>query len=253
MDLIISDNRPSIVHSKIPSVYITHQLQLPRGSGSSIANFIHQKRYAKYQHIWVPDVTSFPNLSGYLGRSIIKSIPIHYLGLLSNYEAKNHKNEYEYTAILSGPEPQRSILEEKIIHLFSHLKGKKMLVRGSTQPLAFASRIDKDTCVIDVAKNLQVQEILSRSTCVICRSGYTSLMDLVSAQKKAILIPTLGQPEQEYLAKHMQQNNWFRVINQDALTATFLKNESQQMLQPPVLEKFTKDVLRGWLDSLFSR
>ena len=40
---------------------------------------------------------------------------------------------------------------------------------------------------------------------IFCRSGYSTIMDLSKLGKKAILIPTPGQTEQEYLAKHLKK------------------------------------------------
>ena len=51
---------------------------------------------------------------------------------------------------------------------------------------------------------------MSRAKLVITRSGYTTLMDLAQIGQKALLIPTKGQPEQEYLAKyHLKQGNYY--------------------------------------------
>lgn len=252
VDLIISDNRPSIVDTQIPSVYITHQLLLPKGWGSSLANFIHQRLYHKYHQIWVPDVSTEPNLAGYLSRKKASVKPTHYLGLLSNYCHRSHAKEFDYTAILSGPEPQRSKLEAKLVEVFTELKGNKLIVRGSSEPYTDALLLGKKTCLINLANNNELASILERSSFVICRSGYSSIMDLVSANACGVLVPTPGQPEQEYLAKHMQKNGWFNIITQNAISVQSLENASGQMLQPPSLQVFNKDKLVNLLNLLFS-
>jgi len=50
---------------------------------------------------------------------------------------------------------------------------------------------------------------------IISRSGYSTIMDLVRLNKSAILIPTPGQTEQEYLAKLMMERKWFYAVSQN--------------------------------------
>lgn len=253
IDALISDNRPSIFHKQIPSVYITHQLQLPKGFGSRLANFIHQKCYARYQQVWVPDVKSLPNLAGNLSLSTKADLPVYYLGMLSSYQPKKIAKKYQYTAILSGPEPQRSILEQKIVKLFKQLSGTKLIVRGTTKPTKNTRQIPVETSFINLASNETLQSILAQSELVICRSGYTSLMDLTLSKTKALLIPTPGQPEQEYLATYMRKNNWFSVVAQDEISAQIIKETRSKQLQSPALESFQKKQLIKLLDLLFSK
>jgi len=48
----------------------------------------------------------------------------------------------------------------------------------------------------------ELAEALKGAETVVCRSGYSSLLDLAALGQRAVLIPTPGQPEQVYLAKH---------------------------------------------------
>ena len=49
---------------------------------------------------------------------------------------------------------------------------------------------------------------------VISRCGYSTVMDLMTLQKKSILIPTPGQTEQEYLASYLMQKNMAFCVEQ---------------------------------------
>ena len=44
-----------------------------------------------------------------------------------------------------------------------------------------------------------------QSDLIICRPGYSTIMDLARLGKKAIFIPTPGQTEQEYLAEYFME------------------------------------------------
>ena len=49
---------------------------------------------------------------------------------------------------------------------------------------------------------------------MITRSGYSTIMDLVNLGVQAILIPTPGQTEQQYLADTLKNNGLFFAQNQ---------------------------------------
>ena len=66
----------------------------------------------------------------------------------------------------------------------------------------------------------ELNEAIEQSVMVISRSGYTTIMDLVKLGKKAILVPTPGQTEQEYLAAHLLQQKMFLTIPQEKFDLT---------------------------------
>lgn len=67
IDGIISDNRLGVFSSKIPSVFITHQLNVMTGNTTWFTSKLHQIIIKKYKQCWVPDVSGTPNLTGDLG------------------------------------------------------------------------------------------------------------------------------------------------------------------------------------------
>lgn len=217
-DLIISDNRPGFYHKNVHSVYITHQLLIKSGWGKMIDVFL-QKKHASYiqqfNEVWVPDLPGQQNLAGDLSHPSRHIIQPVYIGLLSRFEQlESNSVQHDLLILLSGPEPQRSILEQKIVKQLSSFKGSVLLVRGL--PSANKNLLAEwpHITIVNHLPAHELQQAIASSKQIICRSGYTTLMDLIKLQKKAVLIPTPGQPEQEYLAKYMQQQGYFPFINQ---------------------------------------
>jgi len=109
---IISDNRWGCRHPEIKSVFITHQYNVLSGLTTYFSSKLHQKYISKFDECWIPDSPKTPNLSGKMGHLKVQQNHIKYIGTLSRFQKKNLKIKYEIAVILSGPEPQRSLLEE---------------------------------------------------------------------------------------------------------------------------------------------
>ncbi len=217
LDLIISDNRFGIYSPKIKSIYITHQLKVLSGWTTKITTWIHAKIYNKYDEIWVPDVAGEPNLSGKLGHfSKSNKLKVRYIGILSRMKPKNLPKKYDVLAILSGPEPQRSQLEKKILNQFKTLNLKTVLVRGIVNKNKKVEN-QHNTTIYDYMTGKELEQLVNQSEAVICRSGYSSVMDMASMRKKILMIPTPGQDEQEYLARHLAQHFQIKIQNQHKL------------------------------------
>ena len=218
---IISDNRYGFYHSDIPSVMITHQLRIPaiaQWQSKFASSFLHSY-INKFDSCWVPDAGQAPNLSGKLSHDMQLDIPIQYIGALSRFHPQATTQNYDIAFILSGPEPQRTYLEKLIRQQAKNLPQKMILARGTNAPNAIAdTELPKDFDIIDMADSQTLERIISDSKVVVSRAGYTTIMDLVAMQKPALLIPTPGQPEQEYLAAHLATHfSGFRFLAQDDL------------------------------------
>ncbi|MDC7995271.1 glycosyltransferase [Altibacter sp. HG106] len=211
---IISDNRLGVRDKRVPSVFITHQLQVLSGSTSFATTKIHQKYIRKFDQCWVPDAAGPYNLSGTLGHVTNPSFPVIYMGPLSRMKAEKRPQKYDYIAVLSGPEPQRTLLEEKLISVFKDTDHSLLLVQGKVaqeQALLKKSNIR----VVNYLQTQALEKAINESACVIARSGYTTIMDLASLRKDAFLIPTPGQYEQKYLAKQLRQKGMVPSCSQD--------------------------------------
>lgn len=221
--LIISDNRPGFYSTHVPSVYITHQLLIHSGKGAWMNRLLQQlhHRYIKqFTSVWVPDMQAQPNLAGELSHPAKPLVQPVYLGLLSRMQPVRNEATYDLLVMLSGPEPQRTMLEEKLLSQLSSINKSVLLVRGLPK---------HDQTVLQLPPHITItvhhhlpaaalQQAIASSQLVICRSGYTTLMDLVRLNKKAVLIPTPGQPEQEYLARYMQEQQLFPMLLQNEVS-----------------------------------
>ena len=211
---IISDNRLGVFSKKVPSVFITHQLNVLTGNTTWITSKLHQHIIKKYDECWVPDYDEAPNLTGKLGHLKTPMKHIRYIGPLSRFEKQELPLRYDLMIVLSGPEPQRSILETQLRELLFDYSGKAVFVCGKVGLQQSKIEIENVT-YYNFMTTTQLEKTFNESKTVLCRSGYTTVMDLVKLGKKAFFIPTPGQYEQEYLAKRLQKNGYFPFAEQD--------------------------------------
>ena len=201
---IISDNRLGVYSKKIPSVFITHQLNVLTGNTTWISSKVHQHIIKKFNQCWIPDVETKPNLSGKLGHLENPEENIKYIGPLSRLHRKPTDKKYDLMVILSGPEPQRGMLEAQLIQEMEHFKGKVVFIKGKIEPEQKIEQIGNVT-YYNFMNTEELENTFNESEIVLCRSGYTTIMDLAQLGKKAFFIPTPGQYEQEYLAKKLKK------------------------------------------------
>lgn len=226
IDLIISDNRYGFFHHDILSVIITHQLNIITNNAftESIIRKFHYRLLKPFNYCWIPDFCFPDNLAGRLSNPVkLPSIPTRHIGWLSRFGNDRIPSEsnYQYDAciILSGPEPQRTLLEEKILSQLKDCLYKIVLVRGLPE-----STVDLNTTGKSIIYNhlpgAELIKVVASSKYIICRGGYTSLMEMIGLGKKLILIPTPAQTEQEYLADSLMEKNWAIRIEQDKFNLT---------------------------------
>jgi len=221
VDIIISDNRYGLYQKDIQSVIITHQLNIITNNTFTewLARGLHYRLIHKFHSCWVPDYPFPNNLAGRLSNP--KNFPkIHlcYVGWLVRLTNTSiHKSaidyQYDVCIILSGPEPQRTILEEKIMKQIKGCTYKVVLIRGLPTTELAIQNTDKFNAYNHLPGK-DLLEIVLQSKYVLCRGGYTSLMEMISLQKKLILVPTPAQTEQEYLARILMEKNWALTILQ---------------------------------------
>lgn len=255
--LVISDNRFGLHTKKVPCVFITHQLTVKAPSVwmERLMQKVNYHFINQFTCCWVPDVAGNINAAGILSHPIkLPKIKIQYIGLLSRFRLQTETRQYDYCVLLSGPEPQRTMLEEKILADISSINGKILLVRGKPG----------STEILDVPGNVEVknhlptpelQKALLQSDCIVSRGGYTSLMELLSLKKKMLLIPTPGQTEQEYLAKKLMENNICISVMQDKLNCAehFAKARDLQYQLPELMMFDEHDILKLLKTSIVNR
>ncbi|MDC8002798.1 glycosyltransferase [Aureisphaera galaxeae] len=201
---IISDNRMGIRNKKVPSVFLTHQINVLSGNTSFFSSKMHQRIIKKYHECWVPDVKDSINLTGKLGHPKQLNFPVKYIGPLSRMEKKDLDLKYDVLVLLSGPEPQRTLLEVKMMDAFLNTDKKVILVRGVVQEENQVYVKDNIT-IVNFMQSRDLERCINESKIVVSRSGYTTIMDLAAMEKEAFFIPTPGQYEQKYLAKQLKQ------------------------------------------------
>jgi UDP:flavonoid glycosyltransferase YjiC (YdhE family) len=222
-DLIISDNRPGIKSKKTKSVYLTHQLQFKVKFGGKLAGKMHQMMYKDFDEVWVPDVESPNSLAGELSQS--NKPKVKYIGHLSRAQNVLEAKIYDVLLLLSGPEPQRSKLEDELYRQLKSSKLKVALVRGTSVPRL---RTHPKFKIIDLANAKEIDQLVAQSKVVVARTGYSTLMDLSVWKRPCLLIPTPGQPEQEYLGNYLSDNKWAKVVNQKNLNIVEQLEEIQK-------------------------
>ncbi len=221
--MLFSDNRPHSFLPSIPSFYITHQIKVFSGVTTPVTTLIHQKLMEKFERILVPDFPGKFNLAGELShpKKISKKVlkRIQYIGPLSRFTNTDMKKKnfypYKWFISISGPEHQRTVFEKIIAGQHEIFGDRVALIRGTMKKksVSFPSSWD----VIDLADTPTMEYFISHSERIISRSGYSSVMDWYVLGKPALLVPTPGQFEQDYLAKHLNNNKLFPCVKQKLL------------------------------------
>jgi uncharacterized protein (TIGR00661 family) len=235
IDIVISDNRFGLWNKKIKTVYITHQLMIkcPRGLKlfEPVIHAWHQRFISRYDHCWIPDHAGNENLSGDLSHKYPLPSNAEFIGPLSRFGTVNNSEiENDLCIIISGPEPSRSEFEKRIFGLLENYRGKCIIILGrpggenppSTDRVKIFSHLN--------SKDLENAILASRL--IICRSGYSGIMDLAALRKNALLVPTPGQTEQEYLAAYLSARKIFpfRFQNDFTLEALFAEDFSVEKI-----------------------
>jgi predicted glycosyltransferase len=242
-DIILSDNRYGLTNKNAYCIIITHQIniKLPRILRflEKLVNKFNHSLLRKFNECWIPDFKGELNLSGELSRPLPKALNAHYIGALSRFTGINSpsgKMSSDILAIISGPERQRSVFKSKLHWLSEKSEsGIKIIPEGKNIPL----------------NTNEVSAFIKYAGLIICRAGYTSIMDLIALNKNAILIPTPGQTEQEYLAYYHASGKTFGILKQHQLTnfqfAGFnynleLKEKLQLMLKEETYKLYIREL-----------
>ncbi len=225
IDLIISDNRYGVRNNNVKSVLICHQIALQAPSNLQFMNPVflklHLRQIHKFDALWIPDEENDSNLSGKLSHTILFKIPHAFIGIQSRFS--NFKKtisfvdelDFDILVVLSGPEPQRSFLETELKKKLSNRTEKILFVQGKTEKYILSE--ENNITTVSYLNTNDLFSALQIAKVIICRSGYSTVMDLAVLCKKAILIPAEGQTEQEYLANILSKKGFAVECKQDSL------------------------------------
>lgn len=234
-DVVISDNRFGCYSHETKSVFITHQVNIPAPRPfHGLVNRVNRWRIRKFDECWIPDN---PNgITGKLTQSPLARIT--WIGMLSRFEQSPVpvEKKYEVLVLLSGPEPQRSIFESMLLRQLKTFDRPSLIVRGLPGDKSQASH-DGPVEVVNHLPSAALQGAIEAAEVVISRSGYTTIMDLYFLQKKAIFVPTPGQPEQEYLAAALMKKRIAFAMTQDQFSLSAALDQAKAytgFTDPPV-------------------
>ena len=223
IDAIISDNRYELSGMGVPTVFVTHQLNI-QTSGlqkliKPLINVIINNMIDAFDEVWVPD-SSDHRLSGNLSKTNKFIAKLHFIDILSRFSSVNVKSKTDLPilVLLSGPEPQRTILENKLIEQALECGIETVILQGL--PGKTSRKKIKNITLISHADDDELAEYICSAKHIICRPGYSTLMDLAALNKSGIFIPTPGQTEQEYLSKRFLKDKIAFSVSQDKFNLT---------------------------------
>jgi UDP-N-acetylglucosamine transferase subunit ALG13 len=261
LDIIVSDNRFGLWNRKVTTVYVTHMPLIPFPEYlkflEPIGVLLHREIIKKYSLCFIPDLPGDLNLSGRLSHGIKLPDNVRYIGILSKFtNTEQSLNESQVklpynTVILSGPEPQREILKQKLVSLLKDKEPHTIMFEGypgksgeiaSNGNITFYSHLPAS----------RMKEIIEGSDSIITRSGYTTIMELVSLNCTALIIPTPGQTEQEYLAEYLSEKGWFYTVSQGEINAEILLNQGKIVWQGEI-NRQSSILLTEALDELLEK
>lgn len=203
IELVISDSRFGLWTNRCPCIFISHQINIISPYFQGVINLLNRWIMGKYNEVWIPDYPQSPGLAGDLSHP--KRLPSNakYIGPLSRFKPSDaiHQDAVNGTlAIVSGPEPQRSLFEAEIVREHIESGEKLTLLRGKPEDES-VQRIGN----ISLHSHMTDGELLVSLTShklVIARSGYSTIMDFhILGVRQVKFYPTPGQTEQIYLAK----------------------------------------------------
>ena len=210
---IVSDNRYGVYSKRVRSYLMTHQLRFiaPRRMKfiEDMAEKFVMKQGKGFERYIVPDDEE-GTLSGELSHNLryISEKKVLYAGPLSDFERKEISDGIDLLISISGPEPQRSIFERKIMEQMDDLPKNTVITLGKSEE--YREYRKGNAVIYTYLPREKREEVMNRAKIVLSRSGYSTIMDLAILGKKAIFVPTPAQTEQEYLAEyHMEKGNYF--------------------------------------------
>jgi UDP-N-acetylglucosamine transferase subunit ALG13 len=245
-DAVIADNRYGLYAPGVYSIFITHQLGIKSSFGrvaDSLLQRAHYRMINRFSRCWVPDfegsrdgefkpahpehIAGTDSLAGSLSHPRkLPDIPTRYIGPLSRFEipiaapnlGEAAPSSCDLLVLLSGPEPQRTILEQLLLEQLTSYPGRAILVRGLPGDGSTGLRVPSGIQAYNHLPAKELNEAMSGAGMVISRAGYSTVMDLVKLGKKAILVPTPGQTEQEYLGEYLSGKKVILMVHQSGFS-----------------------------------
>ena len=224
-DLVMTEMRLGFWSKKVPSVLITNQLrfELPKGLkwGEILGEWFNFLIFRHYDLVFVPDVQGTPNLLGNLAHKgrIAKHKKIRFVGSLTSIDHTDKAPEQDIDLFISvsGPEPQRTKLEELVLPQLEDLKGRVVVALGVPGEKHIKEIDNGRISIYSHLDRKSISDIMKRAKYVVSRSGFSTVNELFVLKKKALMVPTPGQTEQEYIAGYLHRQGLFGLCKQEDL------------------------------------
>ncbi|MBK9526432.1 MAG: glycosyltransferase [Bacteroidetes bacterium] len=247
IDEVVSDNCYGLWNKNIHSIFMTHQLMIKCPAGLKwMEPLLHRIviRFAsRYDECWIPDVEREDNLSGDLSHLYPVPGNAKFIGWCSRFALQENKltteNEYDLCILISGPEPHRSVFESESIEALKTFRGNAILILGKPGN-EILPELKENVRVFNHLDTNELRSVIINSKKIICRSGYSTIMDLRTINKGALLIPTPGQTEQEYLAEYLDGKNGFEMLKKTETLSEKIQEYSNEI---PFSNEMPEDVL----------
>lgn len=217
LDAVISDQRFGVRGADLPSVLITHQVFPFTPFAQTALRKINRLHLARFDRCWIMDEQEAPGLAGELSHGAQLPANARYIGVHSRLlvPTKASSTRYRVVAVISGPEPQRTLFEQRLTEQLRDLPGRHLLVQGMPGSPGHDQVGNMER--ISHLGSKELAQVLTGAELVVSRSGYTTLMDLATLGRSALIVPTPGQAEQEYLGRIHGRTGRFMVQPQHAL------------------------------------
>lgn len=252
LDMIVTDGRYGAFSKHIPSYWVSHQLRFispgrffPAELG---AQFMHTLVQKNFVNVLVPDYED-ESLSGDLSHNLrfMNKSKLNYLGVLSQVQKRDVKQDVDFFVSLTGGVPSGSSFERSVLSQLHKLPGKVVVTRGLPEA---AGRVEErgHATIYGHLDREQQSEMMNRAKFVVCRSGYTTLMELAELNKRGYFVPTPGATEQQYLAKFHREQGTFDFASQKQFCMQRLQ---ESMHYSGVRRKCrTKDSVKRFMDAV---
>jgi UDP:flavonoid glycosyltransferase YjiC (YdhE family) len=229
-DLVVSDNRYGLALPGVVCIFVTHQLRIRTSFGRLADALLQRMNYRLIGHFsrcWVPDMEAGDGLAGALSHPAkLPGITTKYIGWLSRFgkisqsdkRAGREGDGPELLILLSGPEPQRTLLEASIMAQTGGVPCRMVLVRGLPAGGPALPNIPPGLTAYDHLPAAELEPLMRKARLIVARSGYSTVMDLARLGRRALLIPTPGQPEQEYLGPFLAGKGLAFCVKQSAFS-----------------------------------
>jgi predicted glycosyltransferase len=218
LDAVISDQRFGLRSADLPSVLITHQVFPFTPLAQGALRKVNAWHMDHFDRCWVMDEAEAPGLAGELSHAARMPSNTRFIGAQSrfaNTPVERQARPFRIVAVISGPEPQRTLLERLLLDHLQRLEGEHLLIQGL--PATPGEQNRGRVRVVSHLHGAELATALSNAELIVSRSGYTTLMDLAVLGRSALIIPTPGQPEQEYLGALHARSGRFLVQPQHAI------------------------------------